>query len=129
MKITTEGLYMQKTMSGFTLLEIILILVILGVLTAVAASKYSKFQDEAEDSIVHSEVGIVEEHVLMVYEKLLLETGKIPKGNEVAIAADCQGLSDELHISCGGKLGEDSAVVIVVKDNKGHISFKQFELP
>jgi MSHA pilin protein MshA len=71
-----------KNQQGFTLVEIIAVLVILGILSAVAVPKFVDLQDEARERAVKGAFAAATSNVTLSYSQFLLKNGKKPTGFE-----------------------------------------------
>ena len=73
---------MQKvsTQKGFTLIELIIVIVLLGILAVTAAPKFLNLQDDARDSVLEGIAGSLESASSVVYGKALI--------NDVAASSD-----------------------------------------
>ena len=73
---------MQKvsTQQGFTLIELIIVIVLLGILAVTAAPKFLNLQDDARDSVLQGIAGSLESASSVVYGKALI--------NDVAASSD-----------------------------------------
>lgn len=70
--------------SGFTLIEIIAVLVLLGILAAVAVPKYMNMQTQAQGKAVEGALAAAASNSTMAYSKFLLVNSSMPN----AIAAN-----------------------------------------
>lgn len=84
---------MQKvsTQQGFTLIELIIVIVLLGILAVTAAPKFLNLQDDARDSVLQGIAGSIESAASVVYGKALIngdasaETGSVNVGNSTTV--------------------------------------------
>lgn len=84
---------MQKvsTQQGFTLIELIIVIVLLGILAVTAAPKFLNLQDDARDSVLQGIAGALESASSVVYGKALIngqanaETGTVDIGNNITV--------------------------------------------
>ncbi len=62
-----------KNSKGFTLIELVVVIVILGVLAAVAVPKFVDLQSEARTSVIQGVEGAIRGAATLVYSKALIE--------------------------------------------------------
>ncbi len=73
--------------AGFTLIEVIAVLVILAVLAAVAIPRYVSLIDDARTQALEGAVAAGLSHVSMAYGREALRLGREPTAGEVATAS------------------------------------------
>lgn len=103
----------MRNQQGFTLIEIIAVLVILGILAAVAIPKYNNLQDQAAIKGAEGILAGAMSALSMQYSKALLDGGALP-------AADCSttalSITGDYNVGCAGAL--DTSVTITVTHSK-----------
>lgn len=58
---------MLRNEKGFTLIELIMIIIILGILAAIAVPKYADLQDSARDAVIDASIGAVKSAAIIQY--------------------------------------------------------------
>ena len=76
-----------KGQEGFTLIEVIAVLVILAVLAAVAIPRYISLIDDAREQALEGAVAAGLSHVSLAYGRLALQLGLEPTAAQVATEA------------------------------------------
>lgn len=76
---------MSKKQMGFTLIEIVMVLVLLGILSAVAVPKYFDLRDTAEQKAAQAIVAEAQARINGAFASALLNDGKSCKDAQTAI--------------------------------------------
>ncbi len=77
----------MRNEKGFTLIEIIAVLVILGILAAAAVPKYISLQDEARNSAAQAAIAEVKARANQYYALLTLRNAGAPTSNASIVAS------------------------------------------
>ncbi|MGR5148567.1 type II secretion system protein [Photobacterium alginatilyticum] len=94
----------MKRQGGFTLIELVVVIVILGILAVTAAPKFMNFQDDARIASLQGLKGGIDGGASIVYGKAAL-TGK-----ESATGGDVEGITTEYGYPAASTAGIKKAV-------------------
>ena len=104
----------MKNQKGFTLIEIIAVLVILGILAAVAVPKFIDLQNDARLKAAQSAVSETKARLSGAYGKYLLKQAKAP--TSVSAICGSSGLNDSKILPTSGTgtvpMGDDFVVAL-----------------
>ncbi len=127
---------------GFTLIELIVVIVIMGILATTVAPKYINLKADAQTSILQGVRGAMEGASALVYSKSLVKGNHKESSSTVDIATGVSvainyGHPTITHTDWRDKLLDidltvfaiantiDSAVVVYLKENDTPLSFQQ----
>jgi len=107
---------MLKNKGGFTLIELVMIIVILGILAAVALPKYQDMANEARQAVVDGNKGAVKSAAIIMFAK--------NRGVKVPWASIIGGVNyDNVSITIAtGDCGADGNIVTITHDGNTAIT-------
>ena len=97
---------MLKNKGGFTLIELIMIIVILGILAAVAIPKYQDMATEARQAVVEGSAGALKSAAVITFAKR-----KGVKDSLSAILAQTVGITGTEQVSVSGTCASANTIV------------------
>jgi prepilin-type N-terminal cleavage/methylation domain-containing protein len=105
-----------RNQKGFTLIEIIAVLVILGILAAVAVPKFVDLQTQASQKALDGALAAAFSTCSMQYARLLLANSAAPDADAVAAAATAEPPGADDFIYAFAANADDSGVTCTVTD-------------
>lgn len=111
----------MKRQSGFTLIELVVVIVILGILAATAAPKFMNLQSDARISALNGLKASVKSASAMIYSKAILAgkekdaSGKkvCANGPESTATSTC---TDEIAIAYGYPTADAAGIIATLQD-------------
>lgn len=109
-----------RNQKGFTLIEIIAVLIILGILAAVAVPKFMDMQEDAQKKALEGAVAEGLSTASMAYGKLFLQNGSEPTMAEiVTYANNNKPASDDFSYT----FSTDNTYILVTVGGKANTAF------
>lgn len=100
----------MKKQGGFTLIELVVVIVILGILAVTAAPRFLNFQDDAREASLQGLKGAIDGAAGIVYGKSAME-GEEGKDKSASPAPDAEGVKTHLGYPTATSAGIGSALV------------------
>ncbi|GAB7079398.1 pilin [Megalodesulfovibrio paquesii] len=110
----------MRNQQGFTLIEIIAVLVILGILAAVAIPKYNDLQDTARQKAMDGAYAAAKSQMTMAFSKALLDANGVESAITWAdVTGSCADIQGDYNgqITCTGNGGGISVTIVDPKDS------------
>ena len=102
----------MKRSAGFTLIELIIVIVILGILAVTAAPKFMNLQSDARKSTVSSLSGAVKSAASMAYSKAIIAgKDKVTTSTEISIPGATGGKTNVLY---GYPIAADAGILTLL---------------
>jgi len=98
-----QNINLQKSQSGFTLIELVIVIVILGILAAVALPKFIDLQTQARQSVVDGAAGALSSASAINYAANLV-------GNSSAVAVNSASSCDALTAQVTGDVFDQVSI-------------------
>ena len=100
----------MKRQSGFTLIELVVVIVILGILAATAAPKFMNLQGDARVSALNGLSGAVKSAINLSYSKAILKGVENQKSGKVC-ADNSSPCASEVILTYGKPAGTESGIL------------------
>lgn len=116
----------NKKQAGFTLIEIIAVLVILGILAAVAIPKYQNLQQTARQKALDGAIAAGQSQLSMAYSaELLINNGDDNAITWSNVTTPCSNIGGDFTVSCTG----GPNVTITATDSTGVTATGSWDAP
>ncbi len=102
-----------RTQKGFTLIELVIVIVILGILAAVAIPRYIRIVSDARTAAVNAMAGGLKSAVMLARAKYIVV------GNNALATVDMDGTSVAVMAGSGVPLGTLAGIVTANTDTTG----------
>lgn len=107
----------HKNKAGFTLIEVIAVLVILAVLAAVAVPRYLNLIDDARTRALEGALAAGLSHASLQYARLALLNGTAPTAAEVATECTTVDIDGDYNFTFVAVAGPPPGVNVTATDN------------
>lgn len=112
----------MRKQSGFTLIELVVVIVILGILAATAAPKFMDLQKDARESALNGMAGAMKSAISMTYSKAILAgKDKQTKATYVcasgAASSSCEGTPNAIEIIYGRPTATQDGIVLALSES------------
>ncbi len=105
---------MFRSQKGFTLIELVIVIVVLGILAGIAIPKYISIQKDARIASVNGIAGGIRGAVALARAKYLVAQ------NNLAVTVDMDGTAVTCAVGTGIPTGDATGIVAAMQDVSGY---------